>query len=286
MRNETTYPGLVIRSHCVRDASSKLRASKTLKGWQFVEQTAAAWVSELEQGHTIQPSLFVKTPDSTYTHAEEYWRSTHFVCADADYIRGVEFTEKLLKDSDGKLKKDENGSPIMLDVNPDGLDAWSADKQLCRLYPDLLNDCYAAVQSVSSMSDDKKPLHRRYRLIFLFDEEIKTAEHYSQVLRALTAKYPIIPPADRAPSQPVFGNSREDTGKGHMLLLLGRNPDYPNVRENLIAKGGKLTGSFKWLKDIKNRSFVVETDVIYEDASSGSVRAYDPKKKEVFEPAK
>ena len=66
MRNETTYPGLVIRSHCVRDASSKLRASKTLKGWQFVEQTAAAWVSELEQGHTIQPSLFVKTPDGTY----------------------------------------------------------------------------------------------------------------------------------------------------------------------------------------------------------------------------
>ena len=68
------------------------------------------------------------------------------------------------------------------------------------------------------------------------------------------------------------------------LLLLGRNPDYPNVRENLIAKGGKLAGSFKWLKDIKNRSFVVENNVIYEDASSGSVRAYDPKKKEVFEP--
>ena len=68
------------------------------------------------------------------------------------------------------------------------------------------------------------------------------------------------------------------------LLLLGRNPDYPNQRTDLIAKGGKLTGSFLWLKDERNRSFTVETAVIYEDASSGSVRAYDPNKKVVVDP--
>ena len=70
------------------------------------------------------------------------------------------------------------------------------------------------------------------------------------------------------------------------LLMLGRNPDFPSQRENLIPKGGKLFGAFQWLKDEKNRSFVVETDVIYEDASTGSVRAYDLNKKKVIEPKK
>ena len=210
--NEITYSGLVIRSHCVRDASSKSAASTSLTDWQAVEQTAAVWVSELEHGHTIQPSLFVKTSDDTYTHAKEYWQGTHFVCADADNIRGVEFDK-------------ETGE----DVNPDGVEAWQADKQLCVLYPALKDDCYAALQSVSSMSYDKKPPHRRYRLIFLFDTMIKTVDHYSQILLALSKKYPIIPPADRAPSQPVFGNARQETGKavitGNVLSL----SDYPYV---------------------------------------------------------
>ena len=67
------------------------------------------------------------------------------------------------------------------------------------------------------------------------------------------------------------------------LLLLGRNPDFPNQRGNMLSHGGKLFAAFQWLNNEKNRSFTVETDVIYEDASSGSVRAYDPKKKVVVE---
>ena len=163
MQTPKSYPGLVIRSHCVRDGRSKAQASKTLTDWLLVEQTAAEWISELEQGNTIQPSLFTETLGS-YSHSKEYWQGTHFICADADHIRGVEFTAKLQKDSDGKLIKDddnnpipvldENGAPVMVDVNPDGVDAWQADKQLCVLYPSLADDCYAALQSVSSMSDD------------------------------------------------------------------------------------------------------------------------------------
>ena len=239
MRYETTYPGLVIRSHCVRDASSKLAASKSLKDWQAVEQTAAAWVSELEQGHTIQPSLFAKTTDGKYTHGVEYWQDTHFVCADADYIRGVEFAEKLLKDSDGKQIKDEdnkpvvvlddNGAPVMVDVNPDGVEAWQADKQLCVLYPSLADDCYAALQSVSSMTTDKPPPHRRYRLIFLFDEMIESIDHYSQILRTLANRYPMIPSADRSPAQPVFGNAKE-TGQAVITGKVLSLSDYPYVQ--------------------------------------------------------
>ena len=203
MRNETIYPGIVIRSHGVRDASSKLAASKTLKDWQAVEQTAVAWVSELEQGHTIQPSLFAKTTDG-----------------------------KLIKDEDNNpvVVRDKNGVPVMEDVNPGGVESWPADKQVCRLYPDLAKDCYAAVQSVSSMSDDKPPPHRRYRLIFLFDEMIKTVEHYSQVLLALSKKYPIIPAVSRAPSQPVFGNARVETGKAAITGKVLSLSDYPYIK--------------------------------------------------------
>ena len=70
------------------------------------------------------------------------------------------------------------------------------------------------------------------------------------------------------------------------LLLLGRNSDFTKQRENLWVKGGKLRGSFDWLNDERNRSFTVKTDVIYEDASSGSVRAYDPNKKKVIDAMK
>ena len=46
------------------------------------------------------------------THAKAYWHGTHFICADADYIRGVEFTDKLQLDPDGKQLKDAEGNPI------------------------------------------------------------------------------------------------------------------------------------------------------------------------------
>ena len=55
------------------------------------------WVSELEKGHTIQPSLFVKNTDGKYTHAEDYWQETYFVCLDADNIQGVDFKARVEK---------------------------------------------------------------------------------------------------------------------------------------------------------------------------------------------
>ena len=255
--NEITYSGLVIRSHCVRDASSKSAASTSLKDWQAVEQTAAAWVSELEQGHTIQPSLFVKDTDGRYTHAKEYWQGTHFVCADADYLRGVDFTDKLQRAPDGKLLKDtdghpipvldDNGVPVKEDVNPDGVEAWQADKQLCVLYPALKDDCYAALQSVSSMTHDKPPPHRRYRLIFVFDEMIESVDHYSQILCTLSERYPIIPSIERAPSQPVFGNAKE-TGKavitGKVLSLSDFAYTEPVADDTTSSKAKTHSGKY------------------------------------------
>ena len=222
MSNEKIYPGLVIRSHCVGSAASKVQASKTLTDWLLVEQTVAQWISDLEQGHTIQPSLFSPTLGS-YSHAKEYWQSTYFVCADADHIRGVEFNK-------------DTG----VDVNPDGVEAWQADKQLCRLYPNLAKDCYAALQSVSSMSDDKPPPHRRYRLIFLFDEKIESVDHYTQILLTLANRYPIIPSIERSPAQPVFGNAKE-TGKaivtGKVLSLSDFAYTEPVVDDKPASKG-------------------------------------------------
>ena len=275
MRNETTYPGLVIRSHCVRDASSKLRASKTLKGWQFVEQTAAAWISDLEQGHTIQPSTFTPKTDGMYTHGVDYWQGTHFVCADADYIRGVEFTDKLLRDPDGKPIKDDegnpkpvlddNGVPVKEDVNPNGVEAWQADKQLCVLYPPLADDCYAALQSVSSMTTDKPPPHRRYRLIFVFDELIESVDHYSQILLTLSERYPIIPSVERAPSQPVFGNAKE-TGKsavtGNVLSLSDFAYTEPVSDDKPSSKGKASNGKY----NATQRKYCNDLDGLITDA--------------------
>ena len=228
MSNEPLYSGIVIRSHDVRDASSKLAAIRTLSGWQYVEQTAPQWILDLEHGHTIQPSLFTPKEDGKYTHAKEYWQGTHFVCADADYIRGVEFADKLLFDSDGKQLKDaegkpipvldDNGAPVKEDVNPGGVESWTEQKHLSVLYPTLKDECYACVQSVTSMADSEKYVHphRRYRLIFLFDEKIVDIAHYKQVLSALIEKYPIISPPKRGPTQPVFGNARKETGKPYI----------------------------------------------------------------------
>ena len=253
MSNEKTYPGLVIRSHKVRDAESKLKASGTLAGWQSVEQTVAEWLLDLEQGHTIQPSLFTPKKDDIFTHAKEYWHGTHFICADADYLRGVDWKDKLQLDPDGKPIKDAEGNPIPFlddsgvpvkeDVNPDGVEPWQADKQLCVLYPALKDDCYAALQSVSSMTHDKPPPHRRYRLIFVFDEMIKSVEHYQQILITLSERYPIIPSVDRAPSQPVFGNAKE-TGKalatGKVLSLSDFAYTEP-VADDKPASNGKAS---------------------------------------------
>ena len=234
-------------------------------GWQPVEQTAAQWILDLEQGHTIQPSQFTPETDADdnvieplqYTHAVEYWQGTHFVCADADYLRGVDFADKLQVDPDGKLIKDDegntipvlddNGVPVKEDVNPGGVEAWQADKQLCVLYPALKDDCYAALQSVSSMTHDKPPPHRRYRLIFIFDEMIESVDHYTQILHTLSERYPIIPAVDRAPSQPVFGNAK-DTGKarvtGKVLSLSDFAYTEPVVDDKPSGNGKASKGKY------------------------------------------
>ena len=253
MSHEKTYHGLVIRSHNVRDAESKDKAQATMSGWQPVEQTAAQWILDLEQGHTIQPSQFTPKEDGKYTHAKEYWQGTHFVCADADYIRGVEFADKLLFDSDGKQLKDDEGKPIPVlddngvpvkeDVNPGGVESWTEQKHLSVLYPTLKDECYACVQSVTSMSDSEKYVHphRRYRLIFLFDEKIVDISHYKQVLSALIEKYPIISPPKRGPTQPVFGNARKETGKPYITGNVLSLSDYPYVEPEPKAQSAPET---------------------------------------------
>lgn len=231
MTTEKTYRGLVIKSHCVLDAESKAQAISSLTDWRSVTGTAEKWVSQLEKGHTIQPSQFSPTSDGSYSHAKTYWQGTHFVCADADHIKGVEFNEVTGED-----------------VNPAGVDAWQKDKHLSKLYPSLKDDCYAVIQSVSSMSDDKPPPHRRYRLIFLFDEMITSTDHYSQILLTLAEKYPIIPAVERSPAQPVFGNARPETGKayitGNVLSLSAFPFVQPTPSEKPSGKGNTQAGIY------------------------------------------
>lgn len=203
-----TYDGLIISSHRVRDAKSKKAAQDSTYGWQPVSLTAEEWIQKLEEGRTIQPSLYVPKSPGKYTHAKKYWKGTHFICTDADHIKGVDF------DTDGN------------DLNPDGLDPWTEDKQLCVLFPDLANDVYAASQSVNSMSNEKPPPHRRYRLTFLFDQMIMSEEHYLQVLKWLIDKYPIISREVRAPIQPVFGNAREGYNEAYIAGNILPLPPY------------------------------------------------------------
>ena len=283
MSDEKTYHGLVIRKHDSRDAGSKSKAQGSLWGWQTVEQTAAQWILDLEQGHTIQPSLYTPKTDKDenviepfqYTHAQKYWQGTHFVCADADNIRGIDFKDKLEVDSEGKPLKDdqgntipvldENGVVVRYDVNPDGVEPWQADKQLCVLYPALKDDCYAALQSVSSMTHDKPPPHRRYRLIFVFDEMIETVDHYHQILITLSERYPIIPAVERSPTQPVYGNAK-DTGKGAVTGKVLSLSDFAYVKPVVVDKpsvNGKASKS-KW--NATQRKYKDKLDELIADA--------------------
>ena len=299
--DKQSISGLIIFKHRTVDAASKDRASDSLAGWKKIDLSPCDWIKALENGHTIQPSQFTPKRDEDgkviepfqYTHAVEYWQSTHFVCADADYIRGVEFTAKLQVDPDGKLLKDaegntipvldENGVVVKYDVNPDGVEPWQADKQLCVLYPELKDDCYAALQSVSSMTDDKPPPHRRYRLIFIFDEKIETVDHYHQILHTLSERYPIIPSIDRSPAQPVFGNAK-DTGKaavtGNVLSLSDFAYTEPVASDKPSINGNTPAGTY----NATQRRYCNDLDGLISDAklvrhetgSDGKVRVDCP----------
>ena len=100
------YAGLIIPSHCVRNTATKKRAEARLSGYQLASHTADEWIEHLENGRTIIPGAFSPKPDGTYTHAEKYWNSTHFILCDADHIKGVEF------DDDGNDKFPNGVEPL------------------------------------------------------------------------------------------------------------------------------------------------------------------------------
>ena len=224
---QNTYNGLLIDRIVVKDAASKARASKSLVDWQSVSLTAREWIAHLEAGHIIQPSNFTRAPDSKYTHAKEYWQSTHFVCCDADNIKGVESLQ--------------NGK----DKNPNGVAPFTEERGLSVSYPMLQDKVFAVTQSVSSMAKLEKyrKVHRRYRLIFLFDEPIVSEAHYHAILLALSREYPIIPSVERAPVQPVFGNAREGYNRaaipGNVLSL----SDYPILEPENRTRDTQAAGS-------------------------------------------
>lgn len=203
----STYNGIYI-AHRIVDAASKEAAVQSLMGWEQAELTPHEWLQKLDQGNTIQLSKFEPTPEGIFTHKKKFWRSTYFVFTDADNIRGVEY------DKDGN------------DVNPAGVEYWTEKDGLSKRFPKLSEKAYAVSQSVSSMSDEKPPPHRRYRIVFCFNKPIESEEHYHYILITLAKEFPIIPSIERSPAQPVFGNAREGFDFhicGNILSL----EDYP-----------------------------------------------------------
>ena len=217
------YNGIYIPHHCVRDADSKKDASKTLTGWKPIELTAPQWVEKLTLGQTIQPSTFKPRANGTYTHSIDTWTETYFICADADNIRTVEYNH------DGT------------DKNASGIEPFTEPRQLFAIAPFLQDKVYAITESVSSMSYDKPPPHRRYRLIFLFDKPITTPEHYHFILRVFSKDFPIIPPEERSPAQPVYGNARKETSRSHLFGNILRLSDFPITLESKKTKASKPT---------------------------------------------
>lgn len=205
------YRGIIIESHCIKDARSKEAAGKSLTGWQQKEQSVEDWMHELEAGKTIVLAEMESTPEGIFTHGSDNFIRTFFIFADADNF------------------KDAN--------NPDGIEPWAHDTGLSEMYPDLKDRAYAVGQSVSSML--KEPKHRRYRIIFKFDEAIETPEHYKQVLSKVSKEYPIITQAKRQPAQPVFGNAREGYNKFAICGNILKLADYPyEPPPSPLHKGG------------------------------------------------
>lgn len=187
MRHPKRYAGLLVKSHRIYDFTSKRKS--VLRNWDYLQLTAFDWVKQLEIGRSIQPSTFAPETTGKYTHKLENWRSTHFVCCDGDNFKGIEFNKRTGEDN-----------------NPNGIKPWQDIKGLGKRFPCLKDNVFAVSQSVSSMF--KEPAHRRYRLIFLFDEPIQSEQHYHEILSTLASKYPIISQIRRSPAQPVFGNAR------------------------------------------------------------------------------
>ena len=180
--------GLVIKRHCTRDADSKDEAQNKMWGWQHAKYTPERWVKQLSFGHTIIVGEFDKKLDGKYTHAEEYWKATHMIFADADNL---------------------TPDPQATDA---AIPPWIEQDGLVKRFPALLDKAYAIYESVSSMSEEKP--YRRYRAIFLFDEPITSGEDFRKIELLLAAEFPVIPAIERHPAQPTFGNARKETREG------------------------------------------------------------------------
>ena len=207
---ENLYEGIFISAHRTHDSNSKKETIESLVNWEQASLSGEEWIAKLDAGQTIQPSKFTPQANGSFTHKIKYWENTHFVCGDGDKIKGVEFLD--------------TGE----DKNPDGIELWTEDGILSEKFPELLTDAYAVGESVSSMLNT--PLHRRFRLIFIFDEAITSEEHYHQILLKIAAKFPIIPSIERSPAQPVFGNAREDF-KFYICGNILKLEDYPYTQE-------------------------------------------------------
>ena len=140
----------------------------------------------------------------------DLWQSSHFICADGDNLAGIEFFD--------------SGENAGQDKNPDGLEPWTEPGLLSQKLPGLLEKAYAVGESISSML--KEPLHRRFRIIFLFDHPFTDENHYKHVFALLADEFPIISKVERAPSQPVFGNGREGFNF-HICGNILKLKDYP-----------------------------------------------------------
>lgn len=249
------YPGLVIRAHSIKDKKSKEDAIRKLTGWENVIQSAKKWMQELERGHTIILADMAASDTGVYTHAEKYWKSTYFLMCDADNIKGVDF------DSHG------------VDENLDGVEPWTEKGGLSELYPTLKEKVYAVAESVSSMADWKEAPHRRYRLIFRFDEPITDGEHYRHILLALSEEFPIIPKAERQPAQPVFGNAREGFSEVHICDNVLKLSDYPkNTLDPLPTPAAATTSTTEYTKKTL-REWLGTWNIAY-DADAGVSEKY------------
>lgn len=254
------YQGLVIRAHCIKNKKSKEDAIRKLTGWERAVQSAEEWMQELEQGRTIILADMEASDTGAYTHAEKHWKSTFFVMCDADNIKGVDF--------------DTHG----VDENPDGVAPWTDKGGLSELYPNLKDKVYAVAESVSSMADWKETPHRRYRLIFRFDEPITDGEHYRHILLALAEEFPIIPKVERQPAQPVFGNAREGFSDVHICGNTLKLSDYQKnepvtLTEQATTTTTATTASRAALQKKTLRDWLVEWDIDH-DADPGVSEKY------------
>ncbi len=217
--------GLYIDTHKTQDKSSKSKAENSLRGWKKATETPQQWIEKLESGQTIQPSDYDPTPNGTFTHSQHNWIETFIVAIDADNIRGVEFTK------DGE------------DKNPKGVDPFTDEDGILTLHPELQRLAYAIGQSVSSMSEDKPPPHRRYRIILLFNKPIRTKQQYYAILNDFAMQFAIIPrhrtgnTVDlRSPTQPVFGNARKGYNKFQIYGNVLNLDNYPEPETPLTDR--------------------------------------------------